>query len=102
MLHAQVTAGAASWIVALTNGVNDICILRICAAEQEANTYASGINAQLIPHQRTIVETLEKTQNVLRDILSKVGPIPQTSDDFVLSVRKAIRYIELGKTKDSN
>jgi hypothetical protein len=97
MLHAQVHSGSSAWIVSLVYGTEDICILTLCDKEADAKAQAARINSQIIPKQKILVDKLENTQKALKSILDKVGPLPTTSDEFVLALHKAVKYIEAGK-----
>jgi len=100
MLHAQICKGSSSWIVSLVVGTEEVCILRVCATEAEALEQQDIINSLIIPQQKSMVEKLENTQNLLKDILNKLGPLPVTSEELIIAVRKIIRYVEEGKSKD--
>lgn len=101
MLHARVNNGSSAWIVSLMYGTEEICVLTICSKETEALEHAQRINSHVVPKQQVLLQKLENTQNVLKSILEKIGPLPTTSDELILSIRKAIKYIEKGK-QDGN
>jgi hypothetical protein len=99
MLHAQICIGSSSWIVSLVEGTKEVCVLRVCPTEAAALEQATIINSIIIPQQKNILNKLENTQNALKDILGNLGPLPTTSEEFILAIRKAIKYIEEGKSK---
>jgi hypothetical protein len=102
MLRAKAHLGSAAWIVSLANDNDDLYIVRVCASEHEATKCMHELNSFILPNQKNMLSKLVALQNILRSILEKVGTAPTTSEDLVLAVRKAIRYIELGKSPNKS
>jgi hypothetical protein len=96
VLYAKAAQGSGGWIVSLMDEANS-CVLHTCHDEATAITYASRVNSLLLPKQQTLLDRLESTQKILIQIMNSAGVTPKTNEEFILSVKKIIRYIDLGK-----
>lgn len=97
VLHAEAVQGSGAWIVSLVDNETSSCVLHTCHDEETARTYASRVNSVLVPRQRMLLDRLEMTQKILNQIMKTAGVAPKTNEEFVISIHRIIRYIDLGK-----
>lgn len=97
VLHAKAVQNSGIWIVSLIDDETNSCVLHACQDAGTAQTYVSRVNSILFPKQRMLIDRLEMTQKILNQIMKTAGFEPKTNKEFVLSIHKIIKYIDLGK-----